>query len=272
MLSYRHAFHAGNFADVLKHIVLVEMLEHMVKKAKPFDYIDSHAGAGQYSLNSAEALKTAEAAAGINKLTAKDFPELSNYFSAIGDDPLHYPGSPNIARQYLRPGDRAWLFEKHPADFIRLNRLMGGNRSIRVSQDDGFAGLLAKVPPHSRRAVVLMDPSYELKTDYNEVATTLIAAHKKFATGSYALWYPVVERQRVNELERRFVKSGIRNIQLFELAMHPDLGGAGSGMTASGMLVINPPYTLMSKMQGLLPKLQSAIGGSGYRTETLAAE
>lgn len=272
MLSYRHAFHAGNFADVLKHIVLVEILEHMVKKDKPFDYIDTHSGAGGYSLHSAEARKTAEAAEGIEKLNADDFPELAAYFSAIGDDNHYYPGSPALARHYLRPGDRGWLFEKHPADFQKLSRLFGGTRAVQVSDGDGYAGLMAKVPPHSRRAAVLMDPSYEMKTDYADVATTLIAAHKKFATGSYALWYPVVERRRIDTLEQRFIKSGIRDIQLFELEMRPDLGGAGSGMTASGMLVINPPYTLMEKMQSLLPKLQTALGGSSYRAEILVAE
>ena len=187
MLSYRHSYHAGNFADVLKHIVLIECLEHFNKKATPFDYIDTHSGAGLYDLRSANANKTAEYKEGIAKLKRIDFPELSHYFDVI--DRLNeqqnstkgmafYPGSPAIAHHYVtqpeRQKDKAWLFELHSSDFRILSESMATGskamaRKIRIKQEDGLKGLLSLVPPVSRRALVLIDPSYEIKTDYRDV-------------------------------------------------------------------------------------------------------
>lgn len=278
MLSYRHSFHAGNFADLLKHIVQVEALEHLTKKDKPFDYIDTHSGAGLYALSAPQSKKTAEYKDGIGKIKAADFPELAEYFAVIdhyndSDELTHYPGSPAIAMQYLRSKDRGWLFELHSTDTRLLEQLTSRNRKIRVQQSDGYKGLLGLLPPASRRALVLMDPPYEIKDDYQKVSDTLIKAHSKFATGTYALWYPVVERKRINQLELQLRKSGIRNIQQFELGMKADTNE--HGMTAAGMIVINPPWTLMQRMQDLLPKLVAAIDTTGeafYRIETLVEE
>jgi 23S rRNA (adenine2030-N6)-methyltransferase len=278
VLSYRHSYHAGNFADVLKHIVLVEILQHFCKKETPFDYIDSHAGAGLYSLDSDHSDKLQEYADGIGKLQSKKWPELRAYFDAIdafnsGASLSHYPGSPMIAQHFLRPHDRSWLFELHPSDVKHLERNIAGNRYSRVSQSDGFKGMLAQLPPASRRAAILIDPPYEIKSDYQEVFNSVVAAHKKFSSGCYAIWYPVVERARIKQLEKNFSRSGIRNIQRFELAIRADT--EEKGMTATGMIVVNPPWTLFEKMQLLLPKLVTALGkdsGAFSRCDILVPE
>lgn len=277
MLSYRHGFHAGNFADVLKHIVLVELLDYLTRKDKPFEYIDTHAGAGMYRLDSPQSGKTAEYQGGIGRLSAEDFPELSRYLSLVqranGGDRLNcYPGSPWLAQQYLREKDRAWLYEAHPADFASLERLMAADRHIRCNSGDGFKGLLAHLPPTAKRGLVLMDPPYEVKSDYQKVVESLSKAHRKFPSGVYALWYPVVERSRIETIERQLCNSGIRSIQLFELAIQAD--SPERGMTGSGMIVINPPWTLFGWMQQLLPKLLATLGKADgfYRCETLVEE
>ena len=278
MLSYRHAFHAGNFADLIKHVVLVEILEHLVRKATPFEYIDTHAGAGLYDLHSAAALKLREYAGGIGRLQPQDYPEMARYFEVIqafnaADELAFYPGSPAIAGYFLRPQDRAWLFELHPRDYELLRANLAGNRRMKVQCQDGFEGLQALLPPTSRRGLVLIDPSYEVKSDYDLVVDRLLAACRKFSHGIYALWYPVVERRRIDELETRIAGSGIRNVQRFELGVAPD--SAARGMTAAGMLVVNPPWKLLEKMAGLLPRLAPALaeeGGGSYKCEVLAGE
>lgn len=265
MLSYRHSFHAGNFADLLKHIVLVEILEYLVKKDKPFDYIDTHSGAGLFNFESSHAKKLAEHDNGISKLKPEDWPELSSYFEAIktynqSRSSRYYPGSPLLAMHFLRRKDNAWLYELHPDDFARLEKNTRDKQRIKVMCKDGLQGLLTHLPPISRRALVLMDPSYEIKSDYKEVFKTILSAHKKFASGIYALWYPVVERQNIIELEKRLINSGIKNIQRFELGLSPDT--EDRGMTSSGMIVINPPWGLFDKMLSILPKLLDALDDS----------
>ncbi|TRX55191.1 23S rRNA (adenine(2030)-N(6))-methyltransferase RlmJ [Thalassomonas sp. M1454] len=278
MLSYRHSFHAGNFADVLKHIVQVEILDYMGQKDKVFDYIDTHSGAGLFNLNSEHSQKVGEYLNGIAKLSADKFPELREYFRAIevhneANKLDFYPGSPVIAQHFLRDEDKAWLFELHPTDFELLNENIRQSRRVKVKQEDGFAGLLSIVPPISRRAFVLIDPPYEIKTDYDKVFRTVAKAHKKFPTGTYAIWYPVVDRVRIDKLENSFIKSGIKDIQRFELGLSADTDERG--MTSSGMIVINPPWTLKKKMQDLLPKLVNAVddgNGAFFKCDVLVAE
>jgi len=263
LLSYRHSYHAGNFADVLKHIVVVEILEHLIKKDKAFEYIDSHAGAGLYSLHSEHAVKLQEYTNGIGKMKAEDWPELTRYFEIISafnkqDSLDFYPGSPMFAKHYLRGQDKAWCFELHPADFELLKDNLGSSTRIRLKQEDGFKGMLALLPPLSRRGLILIDPSYEMKSDYTQVVESVTLAYKKFSTGCFAIWYPVVERQRVIQLQKKFITSGIKNIQRFELGLRAD--SDGRGMTAAGMIVINPPWMLLQKMAVLLPRLVTALG------------
>lgn len=269
MLSYRHAFHAGNFADVLKHLIEVEVLSHFHRKDKPFVYIDTHAGAGMYSLDSPQAQKTAEHQQGISAIASLTWPHLVEYLTVVralqtNDTQARlYPGSPSIAQHFLREQDRAFLFELHSTDFPLLAENMAGDRRIKFKQSDGFDGLLALLPPKIKRGLVLIDPSYEVKTDYQRVVTVLMAAYRKFATGTYALWYPVVERERVDLVEAELKASGIRNIQLFELGLKPDT--QERGMTSAGMILINPPYTLKAKMAELLPKLSQHLAGKSGR-------
>ncbi len=284
MLSYQHGFHAGNEADVLKHVVLVACLEYMMQKPKPLLYVDTHAGAGGYALDSAQAQKTAEYRRGIARLWAlgDDAPEnLRSYlavvraFNEFAGSPevlAFYPGSPWIAQTLLREEDRLQLFELHPKEAALLQQGLVKKRGLSVFQQDGFQGLIAALPPKERRGLVLMDPPYEIKTDYEQVVSRLIQAHKRFAGGTYLLWYPVVERARINQLEKALKNSGIRAIDLYELAIAPDT--SARGMTASGMIVINPPWVLKNQMNTLLPWLcQHLAEGQGfYRIETLVEE
>ena len=285
VLSYRHAYHAGNFGDVLKHIVLVEILEYMIKKDKPFEYIDTHAGAGLYGLTSSRANKTAEYQYGIQRVMSQNWPEIKTYKQVIsqfneslsdGSELKVYPGSPCIAGHYLRKIDRAWLHELHPEDHKKLSNYFSDHpkhRRIRVAREDGFAGLLALVPPASRRALALIDPSYEVKKDYELVVSQVVKSYKKFPTGVYGIWYPVVDRQKINHMESKFIRSGIKNIQRFELAVERDL--EERGMTSSGMIIINPPWTLMATMSELLPKLTECLAKNDsafYLCDTLVEE
>ncbi|WP_105200155.1 MULTISPECIES: 23S rRNA (adenine(2030)-N(6))-methyltransferase RlmJ [unclassified Pseudoalteromonas] len=279
MLSYRHSFHAGNPADVVKHLVLAQSLKHMVKKDKPFDYIDTHSGAGFFALDNADMQKTKEYADGIAKLWdyQGDVEALSEYVALIksmnnGAALAHYPGSPKVAEHYLRKQDKGWFFELHPQDLALLEKNMAGKRSLRVKGENGFSGLLGLVPPLSRRACVLMDPPYEIKSDYDKAVDSLIKAHKRFSSGTYLLWYPVVDRERIDRIEQRLTQSGIKNIQLFELATSADTDT--HGMTASGMIAINPPYTLMQTMEQVLPELVTLLSDSSgfYRAIQLVEE
>lgn len=262
MLSYRHSFHAGNFADVLKHITLIEILEHLAKKDKPFDYIDTHAGAGLYNLQSGHAKKLQEHHNGIAKLSAKNWPTLTSYFDAIAaynphTKSLYYPGSPAIAAHFLRAHDKGHLYELHTSDVRLLEKNMASHRNIRVKHEEGLAGLLALLPPKSRRGLILIDPSYEVKTEYDSVISTVIKAYSKFSTGTYAIWYPVINRSTIDRLEQKLIRSGIKDIQRFELGLSAD--SDEHGMTSSGMIVINPPWNLLEKMSSLLPKLSQAL-------------
>lgn len=264
MLSYRHAFHAGNFADVLKHLVLVHCLNHLGKKDKDYRYIDTHAGAGGYSLKSADAQKNAEFETGISKLMEKDdLPEpIQAYVNLVksfsnSDKVKYYPGSPSLAAKLLRDNDQLYLHELHPADLKSLRYNFRSDRRTKLFDTDGYEGLIAAVPPPQRRGMVLIDPPYEIKTDYQKTVKSVIKAHKRFATGTYAIWYPVVERYRIREMEDQLVASGIRNIQLFELAMEPD--SDQFGMTATGMILINPPWTLKAEMDACLPYLVKTL-------------
>ena len=278
MLSYRHSFHAGNFADVLKHICLIESLSYLTQKDKPFCYLDTHSGCAAYNLRSSQALKTQEYLGGIAKLwqqadlheAVKKYLELVERF-CDGKQLNSYPGSPWFAKQVMREYDRLFLCELHLNEFELLRQNMRGDRRVKLRNEDGLQALMSLMPPKEKRGLVLIDPSYEVKTEYQAVIHAVKAAYKKFSTGSYAIWYPVVERQRINQMEQSLKNSGIKNIQLFELGIDGDLQ---SGMTSSGMIFINPPWTLMKTMQEVLPKLADLLGGDGgfYRAETLVAE
>ncbi|MGB3916946.1 23S rRNA (adenine(2030)-N(6))-methyltransferase RlmJ [Thiothrix litoralis] len=274
MLSYRHAFHAGNHADVIKHLVLVLTLDYYQRKDKPFWYIDTHAGSGLYRLSSAESQKTREFAHGIQTLwNASDLPDellpYVNLIRSLNPPPSldYYPGSPWLAAQLLRKQDQLRLFELHPNDFSALDNNLGHDKRIQISKQDGLKGLLGLLPPITRRAVTLIDPSYELKTDYSDVVTTLAKAYQRFATGTYLLWYPVIERQRVKQMIQGLQQTGIAGILQIEFC--PVADSAGLGMSGSGLFVINPPWLLAKQMQTLLPWLhQKMADANGHFTVT----
>lgn len=268
MLSYRHSFHAGNHADVLKHIVQTLIIESLKEKEKPFLYLDTHAGAGRYQLTNAHATRTGEYLEGIARLwQQEEVPELIlPYLEAVGslnisDELRYYPGSPLLAAKLLREQDLLMLTELHPTDFPLLRTEFSRDKRVRVCREDGFGQLKSKLPPASRRGFALIDPPYELKQDYSAVVKGIVEGYKRFATGTYAIWYPVVHRQQIKRMLKELEATGIRKILQIELAVKPDSDQLG--MTASGMIVINPPWKLASQMASILPWLHKTLVPEG---------
>ena len=264
MLSYRHSYHAGNHADVLKHIVLTLCINALKEKEKPFLYLDTHSGAGRYLLQSEHAEKTGEFLSGINLIWQQsDTPELLNtYLSVLKrynpfDNLKYYLGSPLIAKQLLREQDKLNLTELHPTDYPLLRQEFSKDKRAKVLREDGFAQLKSKLPPESRRGIILIDPSYEIKDDYQKIPKALLEAYKRFATGIYLIWYPVVSRTQTQKMIDEIVNLGIKKISQFEFAIKPD--NNQKGMTASGMIVINPPWKLQQQMQTIMPWLKNTL-------------
>jgi len=283
MLSYRHAFHAGNHGDVLKHAVLALIVEHLQKKSKPFVYIDTHAGAGRYDLRSEWAQKNREFESGILPLWQRNDlpPAMRTYIDIVqkmnpSGELQWYPGSPWLVQQLMRQQDKARLYELHNNEIQNLQALFANIPNVKVQHADGLLELKAVLPPAERRAITLIDPSYEIKEDFARVATALVDAHRRFAVGVYMLWYPVIHRANITRLEDQLVRSGIRNILLAELTVRPD---SAQGMRGSGIIVINPPWTLQENLQQILPYLAELLGSQGqnafpgkYRLQPLVPE
>ncbi len=268
MLSYRHSFHAGNHADVLKHTVQSLIIESLKEKDKPFLYLDTHAGAGRYQLSGEHAERTGEYLEGIARIWAQESvpEELKTYLEAVSalnprGDLRFYPGSPLIAAHLLRDYDKLNISELHPSDFPLLRNEFSRDNRARVVREDGYQQLKSQLPPLSRRGFVLIDPPYELKNDYQAVVKGIQEGHRRFATGTYAIWYPVVLRQQIKRMVKDFQATGIRKILQIELAVRPD--SDQRGMTASGMIVINPPWKLESQMKSLLPWLHKVLVPEG---------
>jgi 23S rRNA (adenine2030-N6)-methyltransferase len=288
MLSYRHAFHAGNHADVLKHVVLIQLLEYLNQKDTPYMYIDTHAGAGVYALDSSYAAKNAEFESGISQLwEKKDLPApLAQYVQLVQElNPSgklrYYPGSPFCAEKFARDADRLRLFELHPADgklleenFRKLEthaahqgaKPASRGKRVMVSRENGFAGLKSLLPPPSRRGLVLIDPPYEVKDDYRLVAQTLKDALQRFPNGTYAVWYPSLQRMESRQLPEKLKQldaGSWLDVTLSIGSPVPD----GFGLRSSGMFVINPPWTLEPILRGIMPFLVQTLGvdkGAGY--------
>lgn len=280
MLSYRHGFHAGNFADVFKHAVLVLLLTALRRKEKPFCYLETHAGAGRYDLRDPLALRNREFLSGISRVWRRpDAPELfADYLAAVhaanGSDGLRwYPGSPLIARRLLRTRDRMVLCELHSTEISRLRNLFAGDRQVSVQHRDGYAALNALLPPHERRGLVLCDPAYELKDERKRLVDALLAARAKWPTGIFAIWHPIQERTVTDRLYRRFRNAGIPNILAAELCILPD--AATKQLKGSGMILLNPPWPVDEQLRSLLPWLSELLGSDGsgnWRVEWLARE
>jgi 23S rRNA (adenine2030-N6)-methyltransferase len=266
MLSYRHGFHAGSHADVLKHVALVALLRILTRKDKPLFVLDTHAGAGMYSLEQGFAVKNAEFRDGVARLWERgDLPApVADYLDqvrAVNADGVlrQYPGSPRIALGVLRPKDRLRLFELHSTEGpILAQQFAQDGRRVAVTAGDGFAGLKAVLPPQSRRGLVLIDPSYELASDYRAVVAALRDGMQRFATGTYAVWYPLLQRREAIELPdklRQAVSVDWLDVALQVRAPSP----AGLGLHGSGMFIINPPWKFSEQMRGIMPWLTSAL-------------
>ncbi len=273
MLAYRHAFHAGNHADVLKHSVLMLVLRHLNGKPKGYRFVDTHAGAGGYSLEGRYAQKKAEYEGGIGRLwTRDDLPEvLADYVALVRrfnpDGVLaQYPGSPAFAQMLLRRQDQLRAFELHPTEQKILRSTLLATPGATAYDGDGFEGLKSQLPPSSRRGAVLIDPSYEGNRDYGRVIATLRDALLRFAEGTYMVWYPQVSKLEASELPRRLEAIAPRDWLHLRLSVQqPD--AQGFGLAGSGMFVINPPHTLRAQMEAVLPYLVEVLGqfdGANY--------
>lgn len=286
MFSYRHAFHAGNHADVLKHTVLIATLDHLLQKDTALTVVDTHAGAGLYRLDGDFAGTSGEAAAGVLRLLAGEAPKagaetapaLARYLEVIGafnprGGARIYPGSPFIADHLLRDHDRLKLFELHPTDARALNAniaQLDAGRRIAVLHEDGFGSATRLLPPPSRRALVLCDPSYELKTDYARVIDFIATVLKRFATGTYAVWYPIIPRPEAHDLPRRLKTLATRagkpwlqatlTVKSSKLTTDAATGATQRpGLPASGMFLINPPFTLKPLLAAALPQMAERL-------------
>lgn len=277
MLSYRHAFHAGNHADLLKHLVLVELLTYFRRKEKPFHYIDTHAGAGLYALDQGYATQNAEYLAGIGRLWGQEnLPApLAAFLEQVracnpGPELTRYPGSPWLAGQLLRPSDRMWLFELHPRDQELLHATFSSaGKQVKIEGRDGFIGLKGLLPPPTRRALILIDPPYEEKRDYERVVKLLGTAVQRFAAGTYALWYPQLQRLEAQALPGRLKALGATSWLHVTLTVQSP-SSDGFGMHGSGLFIINPPYTLPATLQSVLPTLVELLrqdAGAAYSLE-----
>lgn len=266
MLAYRHAFHAGNHADVLKHTVLTQILQYMGQKEKAYTLLDTHAGAGGYSLLGRYAQKKGEFEQGIGKLWSRtDLPDVvADYVALVrrfnADGPLEqYPGSPAFGEMLMRRQDHMRLFELHPTDCRILESYLGALKHVEVKQADGFDSLSGQLPPSSRRGVVLMDPSYELKADYTRLIGSLRDALSRFADGVYVVWYPQVQRLEAAQLTHRLqglAPKGWLNVRL--TVQVPD--AQGFGLAGSGVFIFNPPFKLHDAMLGVMPYLVNVLG------------
>ncbi|MBI5927003.1 MAG: 23S rRNA (adenine(2030)-N(6))-methyltransferase RlmJ [Aquabacterium sp.] len=286
MFSYRHGFHAGNHADVLKHMVLVQLLEHMLKKDKPFWVVDTHAGGGLYDLASNYAVKSGEAEDGITSLwehrkdksTPQAVRDLIAQIAVCNDgDALRwYPGSPQIAAQMLREGDHLRLFELHPTEIKLLEgHFASVKRGVSIQCADGFASLRGCLPPPPRRGLVHIDPPYELKEDYRRVLQTVKEALTKFPTGTYAIWYPEVARRESQQLpgQLKRLAAELPKVDWLHATLRVKAAEpGGKGLFGSGMFIINPPWTLYDQLADALPWLVETIGQDEHAAYTLEAQ
>ena len=276
-MNYRHAFHAGSFADVFKHAVLCRILHYLREKPAAFRVIDTHAGAGLYDLTGPEAKRGGEWHDGIERLMAAKLPApvaalLSPYLEVIGalNEPGRlkvYPGSPAIARAWLRPQDRLIACELEPTAAIALAGSLRGDSRIKTMEIDGWTALSASVPPPERRGLVLVDPPFEEEADFHRLSHHMAAAHRKWATGIYALWYPIKGRGEADELAKRLRRLAIPKVLRAELIVSPV--SDPTRFNGCGLILVNPSWTLEDELATLLPALAGLLGREGKGGFTL---
>jgi 23S rRNA (adenine2030-N6)-methyltransferase len=285
-MNYRHAYHAGNFADVVKHAVLALALDHLKAKDTPFCVIDTHAGVGRYDLEATAARKTGEYRSGIGRLLERDpqtLPgELRPYLGTVkalnggglGNGSLRwYPGSPRLVRSLLRPQDRLIALELHPEDAAALAALFARDPQVRVQQGDGYVGLKALLPPRERRGVVLIDPPFEAKDEFERVVQGLRQGHRRWATGHYLIWYPIKDRAPVAAFHAALKATGIARILAAELLLRP--ADDAQRLNGCGLILVNPPWPIEDELHSLMPALAEILGagpGGGATVEWLVPE
>jgi 23S rRNA (adenine2030-N6)-methyltransferase len=296
-MNYRHAFHAGNFADVFKHIMLTRILDYLKRKPAPMRFIDTHAGIGGYDLSSEESQRTGEWRNGIALLLEAECPDevaqlLKPYFDVVGrgipvpadpQRPGRYPGSPVLAQALLRPLDKLIFCELHPSDIRKLNRNIGKDRRVKVIEIDGYTGLRAYVPPLERRGLVLIDPPFEKPDEFSSLARNLVEAWQKWPTGTYCVWYPLKAVPEVNRFFRTLTDAGISDVLCLELSVgqskitdEPSRSGlSNNGLSNNGLAIINPPYVLEEEARLILPFLCDTLArgpGANWRIDKVSAE
>ncbi len=290
-MNYRHAYHAGNFADVFKHIVLTRVLLYMQRKEAALRVIDTHAGIGRYDLGGVEAGKTLEWRGGIEQVTDArdkgqippavleliapylDVIEAENSDRKTGSNLRYYPGSPLLTRHLMRPQDRLSALELHPQDAKTLAALFEGDYQTRVTELNGWLALGAHLPPKEKRGLVLVDPPFEIAGEFDRLVEGLVKAHRRFATGTYALWYPVKDRREVNRFIANLKETGLPKILRLELSVRTP--SQEPRFDGTGMIVVNPPYLLTQEMTVISPWLATLFGENqqgSYRIDWLTGE
>ena len=277
MLSYQHDYHAGNHADVLKHLVLALVVRALQRKDTPLRVVDAHAGSGIYDLRSNEARKNQEFAGGIGRVLAASQPpvEAQDYLAAVRALNANrksldlYPGSPQVVRHLLRPEDHLELLELHPAALARLHRNFGRDSRVHIHDRDAFEGVTALVPPPEKRGAVLVDSSYEVKEDFTAVIDLLKTCHRRWPGGAYLMWYPLIRHPLAERFTAKVRATGIPKILQAELRVDAE---GFDGMRGSGLCIVNPPFGLDQKLNTLLPWLWATMKNderSGWRVEWL---
>ncbi|MCM2455397.1 23S rRNA (adenine(2030)-N(6))-methyltransferase RlmJ [Rhizobium sp. CG4] len=273
-MNYRHIYHAGNFADVLKHAVLARLVRYQQNKDKAFRVLDTHAGIGLYDLSSEEAQKTGEWQTGIGKLMQAELAApvadlLEPYLSAVrelnpdGGVKL-YPGSPKLTRLLLRPQDRLSAMELHPDDARALSRQFEGDFQVRVTELDGWLALGAHLPPKEKRGLILVDPPFEIAGEYERLVDGLAKAYRRFATGTYCLWYPIKKGAPIKGFHEQLQALEIPKMLCAELSVRSD---REEGLSGSGLIIVNPPFTLKDELHTLLPVLKTIMAQDRYASQ-----
>jgi len=271
-MNYRHAFHAGNFADVLKHVVLMMLVEHLKKKSSPFLFLDTHAGRGVYDLSEAQPQRSGEYKSGIGRLldlpAASLPPEVTAYIRLVRESAgkdhsaiTAYPGSPVIVARMRRPTDRLVLIEKLPKEADALRAAVGRQRLVSVIDGDGYAALKAHLPPREGRGLVLIDPPYESELEFDKVLAALEVAHERWPAGMYCVWYPLTDRAGPVRFHRNVERAGIRKVLDVTLNVLP--ADAQVGMSGAGLVIINPPWQLDERLKELMPQLHKLLSPEG---------
>ncbi|ANK71957.1 MULTISPECIES: 23S rRNA (adenine(2030)-N(6))-methyltransferase RlmJ [Ensifer] len=267
-MNYRHIYHAGNFADVLKHAVLARLVTYLQQKEKAFRVLDTHAGIGLYDLSSEEAQKTGEWRDGVGRLLEGELPPeiaviLAPYLSSIralnpGSELTLYPGSPKLARMLFRPQDRLSAMELHPDDYETLHRLFDADFQSRVTELDGWLALGAHLPPKEKRGLILVDPPFEKEGEYERLVDGLARGYRRFTGGVYCLWYPLKQGAPIKAFHEALKALDIPKMLCAELSVRSDR--ETTGLSGSGLIIVNPPFTLKSELDLLLPFLKSRLG------------